>query len=224
MFCTKCGKQLPENGVCDCESAKVNEQPAQTQASQPPVQPQASQAPKQAPTLYFNVPKFTVDKIVTLASTALVFLLHFISWYSASVYGVNVGSFGPYGGFFTTDLSDISVILAVAKVFLIINVFVFLARIAFEFIDLKKLFPTASFDLIKLLNLAFYGLLALSLLVGLIGIISTKGVGFGAGWWLTLIFGAIGGALNLVPNLLSKLVAMAKGAVSATSAPQQPQQ
>lgn len=221
MYCTKCGKQLPESGVCDCQAAQVNEQPVQPQNAQSPVQPQA---PKQAPTLYFSVPKFTVEKIVTLASTVLVFLLHFISWYKVSAYGVSMGSFGPYGGYLFADLSDISGILVVAKVFLILNVFVFLARIAFEFIDFKKLLPTANFNLLKVLNLAFYGLLALAVLVGLIGVIATENVGLGAGWWLTLIFGAVGGALNIVPNLMGKVVVMAKGAVAAASAPQQPQQ
>ena len=44
MFCTKCGKEIPENGVCDCE----NEQPQQQQQQQPQ-QPQQQPAQQQPP-------------------------------------------------------------------------------------------------------------------------------------------------------------------------------
>ena len=82
MFCVKCGKELPENGVCSCQ-----QQDAQTEDVAAQAQENGSPA-----NLFGG---FSLIRIVTLAIAVLTFLFHFINWYSASVKGSMLGLLIP---------------------------------------------------------------------------------------------------------------------------------
>ena len=211
MFCSKCGKQIPEGGTCSCEQA-------------------APAVPKAAPAMGSLFLKFNVGKIVSMSITTLVFFFTLVtSWYKADSSFISSFidlKFGPYGG---APLGDVSGLLVVVKIFMIINIFVFIAYLATNIINVGALVPALKgIALGRLTHLAYYGIQIFCLIFGLIGALAADGYAMAGGWWVGLIFTIIGVVVLLMPGLVSgisgKAVAAIKAANAAASAQENNQQ
>ncbi|MBE6677757.1 MAG: hypothetical protein E7597_03055 [Ruminococcaceae bacterium] len=215
MFCSKCGRQIPDGSVCSCQQAAP--QQTQYQAPQQP-QYQAPARPQRAPINKKDLfSKFTLDKVVFTLFTILLFGIHFTDWYKIKD---NPGSgFGPYGVPGEGSIGDISGFMVVIKVFLIINIVVFAAWLVTSIININVFVPALSkIDLNKLLGLAFYGLLVLCVILGFIAGLTAEydyyfysmETGIAGGWWLTLYHTLIGIVLLFKPNLVSVITSKVK--------------
>lgn len=204
MFCSKCGKQIPEGGTCSCEQA-------------------APAAPKAAPAMGSLFLKFNVGKIVSMSITTLVFFFTLItSWYKADSGLIDL-KFGPYGGpsfmGYSSPLSDVSGLMVLVKVFMIINIFVFLAYLASNIINLGALVPALKgIALGRLTHLAYYGIQIFCLIFGLIGALTADECAVAGGWWVGLIFTIIGVVVLLMPGLVSGISGKAVAAIKAANA------
>ena len=108
--------------------------------------------------------------------------------------------------------------LGFTKVLLILNIIVFIAYMVTEFVDVKKFVPALAnlkFDISKLASLAFYGLMAIALVFGLIGTFTVESVSsygiessfsISFGWVITFIFTAAGLVNIFMPELLKNLL------------------
>jgi len=211
MFCSKCGTEYPDGGTCPFCGPK-----AEAPASAPATEPTPASTPASAG---INL-SFPISKIIVLGIAILTFIFQFINWFTASVsvwgYSSSQG-FSPYDG----SLGDASGMFTFVKLILIIDIVVFIAYIATQLVDIKKFVPALnnlSLDIAKLSSLAFYGLMLVALIFGLIGTFTVEtGSGFGAsasfsvgfGWFLSLIFTAIGLVNVLKPNILKNALAKA---------------
>lgn len=214
MFCSKCGKQIPDGSTCSCEQA-------------------APAVPKAAPAIGNLLLKFNGAKITSMAITTLVFFFTLItSWYKADSSFIDL-KFGPYGGpsFMgnSAPLSDVSGLLVLVKVFMIINIFVFIAYLATNIINVGALVPALKgIALGRLTHLAYYGIQIFCLIFGLIGALTADECAMAGGWWVGLIFTIIGVVVLLMPGLVSnisgKAVAAMKAANAAASAQENNQQ
>ncbi len=200
MFCGKCGRQIPDGTVCPCQQSQ--EQPAQ----------QAAPAAK-------SEFKLSLGTLVSLGLAILTFIFHFINWYSVDYFG----GFGPFKGLTisfmgmseTASLWDITAVMGIAAILVWVNLFVFVLMVAVQFVDFKKLIPAiepvlSKIDLKKILPLAWYGIMLLALVFGFLGILIDEATGFGAGWFLTLIFAALGFVNAIKPQLLDGILAKIK--------------
>lgn len=204
MFCEKCGKQIPAGNLCDdCAQGGVQQpqQPAQGAAID----------------LSGIIRPLGIKDFVAIGVTLLTFILHFISWYSASVsYESLYGSYSSSSSFsaYEGGIGDLSFFFGFAKFLLIVNIIVFVLYLVFKVVDIRKFVPAIPFDVAKLLQLAFFGILALCLIFGLIGCLVAGESYFGTevsyspsvGWYLTLVLTALGVVLSVKPNLLDAVL------------------
>lgn len=220
MFCVKCGKQLADGEACTCQQQTQFNQPQYNNQPQFNASPQFTQQPpkQNSSDSIFKFNKLTLVKIITLGLAGVTFLSHlFFNWYRYSAIIVS-GGFGPYGGpslyGVSAPLGEVSGMFSFARLLLILNVFVFLAYIAWELIDIKKFVPALGnlkFDLGKLLSLIFYGLMATALFFGLIGTFTAEegygvSVGIGFGWIFTFLNAGAGIVNFFMPDLLKKIL------------------
>ena len=249
MFCNQCGRQIPDGSVCPCQQDQktvlMQSQPQTPQQPQyqAPQQPQYQQPQYQATAPARNITdnsfvkelmaRFNLDRIVALGLAFLAFCLHFINWYTADGSFVDFGPYGTDSSMMGVGLSDFSILFVVAMIFCIINIFVFIAYVVSCIIDLGKFIPVfRGKDLSTLLYRIFFGVLAFSLIIGLIGALtgsytpySIFGVGvsidagLAAGWFITLVFTLIGASLAVKPNLVSFIINKIKGQGAAPVAP-----
>lgn len=209
MFCSKCGTEYPDGGACPFCAPKV-EAPASAPAAEPAPAPASAS---------INL-SFLISKLIALGIALLTFIFQFISWFTASVEFMGMSEsqgYNPYDG----DLGDASGMFTFVKIILIINIVVFIAYIATEIVDIKKFVPalnTLNLDIAKISALAFYGLMAAALIFGLIGTFTVDTeAGFGIeasfsvsfGWFVSLIFTAIGLVNVIKPNILKGALAKA---------------
>lgn len=210
MFCSKCGRQIPDGSVCPCQ------QEAQQPQYQAPQQPQYQQAP--APRTPINkkalFPVFTLDKVSFILVSILVFGIQFTNWYKAvseyegTVYGREF--FGPYYYFGDMSLGDINGLMVVVQIMLIVSIIVFAAFLFTSIINLGAIVPALSrINLNKILALSYYGILVICLFLGFIAAVTgeySEVVHLAGGWWLTLIHTVVGFAFIFRSNIVSTIV------------------
>lgn len=164
--------------------------------------------------------KTTLRRVIVLGLAVLVFIFAFCHWYSLSEtsdgYTLSC-EFGPYSrpesDSYYDPLEDLGGWMIAGKVFLIIDLVVFVVYMASNFIDLGAYIPGVSGKLINdIAQKAYFGIMAIALFCELLGDLScelTEYIHMTSGWYLTLIF-TIAGLVNafnpgLLKNALNKI-------------------
>lgn len=161
----------------------------------------------------FSVKKTTLRKVIVLGLAVLVFLFAFCHWYNINVnmYGYKFSeSFGPYSGLTfmgeKASLSEFSGWFIVAKVFLIIDLIVFVIYMATNFVNIEAFIPTLSGKMVNdLAHKAYFVIMAIALFCALIGDFATENSEYfhmEGGWYLTVIFTVLGCVNAFKPQLL----------------------
>lgn len=202
MYCSKCGQQIPDGSVCPCQ---------QSQYPQYQAQPIASEAPILNLGGVFR-PIYLLD-IVTIVIGFLAFVMQFVDWYSATVSGFGNKESNSFGAF-QEDIGEAGGLFGFVKFLLILNIFIFVIFLATKLVDVNKFVNLGNIDLGKIAQLAFFGVFAVALVLGLLACLingeSYFGVklGYGPswGWWLTLLFDACGLVITFRPSILSKII------------------
>lgn len=194
MFCSKCGRQIPDGSVCPCT------------ASQP--QHEVKSESK------FQV-KISFSRIAIAAFAVITFIVHWFDWYSITTIEK---SFGPYMGNLFADsrsfsLWNVSVFMGFAQILSVICLILMPIAIFSLIFDAKKLLPfidKAKIDIEKLIPVVWFALVGLTAACGLLGTFSTSVhiIGYGsidcmvfpaAGLILTTVFSVGGLVLSLFP-------------------------
>lgn len=193
MFCSKCGRQIPDGSVCPCTAA---------------------QQPQQKPESKFQI-KLSFSRIAVAAFAVITFIAHWFDWYSSTIVEK---SFGPYMGNLFADYSsfslwNVSVFMGFAQILSIICLILFPVVVFTLIFDAKKLLPfigKSKIDIEKLIPVAWFALVGLTVTCGFLGTFSTSVhiIGYSdvdcmifpaAGLILTAIFSVGGLVLSLFP-------------------------
>ncbi len=190
MYCTRCGKELIEGEVCTCAENTV-EQKTETA------------------TLKSGL------SISTLIGYGIGLLSFFFTlvlpWYSTGNSYFSI-EYGPYAGPSvlgqSASFSDIDApLLLIVQIFSIINIIVFIASAITKFVDVKKFVPQLEkIDIKKHTTLAYYGILAVSLVFGFIGALALESTSPAIGWYFALVFAAAGIVNFFKPEILKNLL------------------
>ncbi|MBR5272913.1 MAG: zinc-ribbon domain-containing protein [Clostridia bacterium] len=187
MFCSKCGTELVEGAAFCASCGQPVGQPVvnQTTVEQPVEQPIAP-----APSANINNDIFALPNIagwIKIGISVLMFIFMFCPWFKFSFWGLS-----ETFTIFTKNLFDLSFFIGLAKVFAIINIFVFVIYAALRFIDIKKIIPALpqNIDFKQYSEYAFGGVYALQWVLTLIGIIATEYVGITVCLILAFVFTA----------------------------------
>lgn len=192
MFCSKCGRQIPDGSVCPC------------------------QQPQQKPESKFQV-KLNFSRIAVAAFAVITFIVHWFDWYSSTIVEK---SFGPYMGNLFSDydytsfsLWNVSVFMGFAQILSVLCLILFPVVVFSLIFDTKKLLPfigKSKIDIEKLIPVIWFALVGLTVTCGFLGTFSTSVhiIGYGsrecmifpaAGLILTAIFSVGGLVLSLFP-------------------------
>lgn len=193
MFCSKCGRQIPDGSVCPCT---------------------ATQQPQQKPESKFQI-KLNFSRIAVAAFAVITFIVHWFDWYSSTIVEK---SFGPYMGnlfadHFPFSLWNISVFMGFAQILSLICLVLFPVVVFSLIFDIKKVLPfigKSKIDIEKLIPVAWFALVGLTATCGFLGTFSTSVhiIGFSttecmifpaAGLILTAVFSVGGLVLSLFP-------------------------
>lgn len=205
MFCSKCGTQLDDAAAfcASCGAPTGNNAPAAQSAPEAPVAPAAPAAPAAtAPAFSFKLP--AIGTLIMLGVALLTFIFGFISWIKLSFLGMSTSV-----SIFEGDMFDVSFFLGLAKVLMIVQIVLFVLYVAAQFVDFNK-FVKLPFCVKEKSGLAYFAVYALALVLALLGIITTELLTPGVGWYLSLVFGAVGCVFTFRPALLDKVTAMFK--------------
>ena len=206
MFCPKCGKELaPDAAFCPACGAKVEMQapaaePAPAQQPDPAPAQQPAPAPAPAPV---NVKLPPIPELIQwgVAVLAFIFSLLPIFKYAVSVWGM---SYSESFTILTGNMFSLNFLLGMAKIFTIINIFIFAAYVVTRFLDINK-YVKLPFDLKKLAPLAYFGLMAVTVVFILIGSLIATGCRPAFCWYVEFILCAAGWVMILKPDLLDKI-------------------
>ncbi len=195
MFCPKCGAKLPDSArFCNtCGNPIGSQSPAaeQTQHYTPP---------PRKPAKPFALPSFTERAL--LFYTFTMFIFSFFGWF-------RVSGMSELYSLFSGNLFNGSAILGIAKVFIIIDVFVFLGYAFFSYVNINKTgYGVSSADLKRICGIVYYGVYIFCLFFTLIGALTTGGGGIlviSSVWYLALLGSVAGFVATLMPNLLNRL-------------------
>ena len=225
MFCPKCGAQLPEDSkfcpvcgaaVSETEAPKTTEAPKET-ASQTsgaaskkfgpaPMGSMKTFGPKGA----FRLPN--IAGFVMLGIATIVFFLSDMGLWRATVENPYTGQKIKYVySILMADIFKASPLLGFAKIFMILSILIAVAYFAYFFIDFAKLTNGKLPEkLLIFLPIAYFGLVALSLLLTFVGALTVNQTGVRCGptfgWFLTFLFCGGGVVFSLMPGLLDTIV------------------
>lgn len=192
MFCPKCGTELPDGSqFCPACGAQLGAQAPQQAA------PQQGAAGSNASGA-FKVPD--AFKLILLAWTTLVFIFGFLPLFGYSYSGFGYSASESFS-ILHSHMFDANVLLGFAKIFMIIDIIIFVVYVVSQFIDFNQ-FLKLPFNVAEKSPLIYYCVYAVSMLFTLIGSIIEEGFHPAACWYIAVVLCACGFFLILKPDLV----------------------
>ncbi len=205
MFCSKCGTKLEDSAAfcsaCGNRVGAIEPQVTESVAQTPVAEPVAQTPVANTGNSFLTLPD--VAGWIKIGVSVLMFIFMFCPWFRFSFWGLSE-SFT----IFTKNLFELSFFIGLAKVFAIINIFVFVIYAVLQFIDVKKIIPALpqDIDFKKYSVYAFGGVYALQWVLTFIGIIATEYVGITVCLILALVFAAAFAVSVFKPDVVDGIV------------------